>query len=534
MKVLHRYKLPLAVLGVLSLAAFFRLYRIADYMTFLGDEGRDVLVAKGILEGNLVFLGPRASAGDFFLGPIYYYMMAPFLWLFNYNPVGPAVMVALIGVATVYLVYHVGKEFFGVKAGLFASILYAVSPLVIRFSHSSWNPNPVPFFTLLLLYSLYKAVKLHDWRYYLAVGILFGILIQLHYIIVFLGVIIAFYIVTAHMLVSTEQSRTKRLYDIGLGAGAAFLGFIAGFSPFLAFEIKNSFPNFRTIITFITGNTVGQETTGAPFFVIVSDVFTRVFGRLLLVYPATDKLQAADPLQLYVWQIAIILLAVGSLLALIRSKDRLMKLLFFFWVVVGIILFGFYKKPIYDYYFGFLFPAPFLLVGNLLSTLFDYKHFYTAGKVTIIALFALLLGINLWSNPFREVPNRQLAQMRSISEFILSKTGGKPFNFALITGSNSDHAYRYFFQIEGNDPVVIQNPMIDPKRTTVTDQLLVLCETVPCSPLGHPLFEIASFGRGETSNEWGLEVGAGEVHEVPNTQSPFVKVYKLKHYTGKD
>src|SRR4051812_42834027 len=101
MKVLHRYKLTLAVLGILLVAAFLRLYRIADYMTFLGDEGRDVLVAKGILEGHLVFLGPRASAGDFFLGPIYYYMMAPFLWLFHYDPVGPAVMVALLSVATV-------------------------------------------------------------------------------------------------------------------------------------------------------------------------------------------------------------------------------------------------------------------------------------------------------------------------------------------------------------------------------------------------------------------------------------------------
>jgi hypothetical protein len=67
-------RLPLILLVlVLLLSAFLR------YMIFLGDEGRDVLVVKGILEGNLTFLGPRASAGDFYLGPIYYYMMVQFL-----------------------------------------------------------------------------------------------------------------------------------------------------------------------------------------------------------------------------------------------------------------------------------------------------------------------------------------------------------------------------------------------------------------------------------------------------------------------
>src|SRR5690242_5825225 len=97
---------------ILCLAAFMRLYRIGDYLTFLGDEGRDVLVVWNILHGHLTLLGPTASVGGFFLGPIYYYFMTPFLWLFNYNPVGPAVMVALIGIATVWLIYFVTSQFF--------------------------------------------------------------------------------------------------------------------------------------------------------------------------------------------------------------------------------------------------------------------------------------------------------------------------------------------------------------------------------------------------------------------------------------
>ena len=91
------------MLGIILLTALYiRTYKIDQFLVFLGDEGRDVLVVKGILEGNLTLLGPRASAGDFFTGPIYYYMMAPFLWLFRLDPVGPAIMVALFGVCLLY------------------------------------------------------------------------------------------------------------------------------------------------------------------------------------------------------------------------------------------------------------------------------------------------------------------------------------------------------------------------------------------------------------------------------------------------
>src|SRR3989344_1455399 len=100
-KFLSRNYKKMILVFILIYAAFLRLYLIMDYMTFLGDEGRDVLIVYKILHGDLTLLGPTASVGGFFLGPIYYYFMAPFLWLFNYNPVGPAIMVALFGIATV-------------------------------------------------------------------------------------------------------------------------------------------------------------------------------------------------------------------------------------------------------------------------------------------------------------------------------------------------------------------------------------------------------------------------------------------------
>src|SRR5882672_8128859 len=82
----------IALVVILLIGAYLRLYKIPDYMNFLGDEGRDVLVVKHmIVDHKFTLLGPTASVGGFFLGPIYYYFMLPFLWLWHLDPAGPAV-----------------------------------------------------------------------------------------------------------------------------------------------------------------------------------------------------------------------------------------------------------------------------------------------------------------------------------------------------------------------------------------------------------------------------------------------------------
>src|SRR3990167_11025306 len=93
-------KKELVVIGlILLIGAFFRLYKISSYMTFLGDEGRDVIIVRRIFtELHPPLIGPGTSVGGMYLGPLYYYLMAIPLLIAGFSPVGPAVMVALLGV----------------------------------------------------------------------------------------------------------------------------------------------------------------------------------------------------------------------------------------------------------------------------------------------------------------------------------------------------------------------------------------------------------------------------------------------------
>ncbi len=536
-KNIQKYKTTILLGLILLLAAFLRLYRISDYMTFLGDEGRDVLVVKHILEGQFTLLGPRASAGDFFTGPIYYYFMAPFLWLFHLDPVGPAVMIALLGITTVWLIYYIGKRFFNETAGLIAALLYTISPLVLTYSRSSWNPNPMPFFTLLLLYLLYLTILKNSWKKFLLVGILYGIALQLHYIETFVAPIIFFFVLIANFvhhpdpeLVEGEGSQIARKGMLRLRLSMTnvtmlcknylliFLGFLVGFLPFLLFEFRHDFANTRTILHFVTyGNMHDPNSISSGFFQIIGDVYFRLFGHLIAGYPV-DQFARFNPFVLSFWQIMIWTLSLTSIVLLYWLKNKLAALLLFLWFFFGVLLFGFYHKPIYDYYFEFMFPLPFLLIGNLFSFIFQGKKLQPIGNIICLITLGVLLWLNISQNELWYTPNKQKDQVEKISEFVLSKTNNKPFNFALITPGNSDYAYLYYFEIYHHSPVTIQNLMIDPKRTTVTDQLLIVCEDLGCKPLGNPLWEIAGFGRAEIEGEWSISV---------------VRVYRLIHYAGK-
>jgi 4-amino-4-deoxy-L-arabinose transferase-like glycosyltransferase len=146
------------IISILLIAAFFRLFNIYGYAEFLGDQGRDLIIIRDFLVNhNLFFIGPQTSIGNMYLGPYFYYLIAPSLWLSNFDPIGPAIFIALIGIATVYLVFYLVKKIFDhLSAAYLAAFFYAISPVVIKYSTFSWNPNIMPFFTLLFVLFIYR------------------------------------------------------------------------------------------------------------------------------------------------------------------------------------------------------------------------------------------------------------------------------------------------------------------------------------------------------------------------------------------
>lgn len=507
---------------ILTGAAIIRLYKISEYMNFLGDEGRDALAVYNILHGHPTLLGPAASVGGFYYGPFYFYFIAPFYLLFNYDPVGASVLVALIGVLTIWLLYKVGSEFFSKPAALIAAFLYTIAPIVIVYSRSSWNPNVTPLFSLLTMYTLYQALKKNNWLLFLLCGLLFGLDIQLHYTELFIGLAI-FLSVIFWRFFRQKKSLVSKLIHVIKDDVYLFIGFLIGFSPFLAFEARHQFLNIRNIITFVFGSQQKGDVIQMSPLASIWDALFRLFARIASNFPASGDFHYYVPTMITIWYWSIIGIIGLSFIAFFltyknayrKNEQQFRQLtIFLLWVVCSLLFFAIYKKSTYDYYLENIFTVPFLLVSNAIYFIWQKK---IIGKVFALFCFVFLVGVNLYGFPLRYPPIGYLTRTKDVSRAVFEKSGGKPFNFALITASNSDHAYRYFFTLWGNAPVTIENSQNDPERRTVTKQLLVVCEEVPCMPLNDPLWEIAGFGQAKIAGKW--FVGGREIYKLIPPQS---------------
>src|SRR3989344_4026624 len=212
---------------ILLIGASFRLYRIGEYMIFLGDEGRDAIVVRRLLVNfDPILIGPGTSIGNMYLGPLYYYMIAPALLLANFSPVGPSVLVTLFGIATIFLVWMMGREWFGNTAGMIASFFYSIAPVVITFSKSSWNPNIMPFFALISIYSIWRVWQYKEFKWLFALGVFF--------VLTYLK----------NRKSSSEIKNFTKYSILGIGTFAILM------SPLVIFDARHEWRNFGAIKLF--------------------------------------------------------------------------------------------------------------------------------------------------------------------------------------------------------------------------------------------------------------------------------------------
>ena len=463
---------------IISVAAFFRFYQLDGYMTFLGDEGRDMMIIKDLVrEGNVPFIGPASSVGNVYLGPLYYYMMGLTALVFGLNPVFQAGMVAVLGVASVFLVYYLGRIFFNEWSGLLSAWLYAISPVTIIYSKSSWNPNPAPFFTLLSVWAFYRWSQSLSWRWSILVGIFVSAAVQMHYLT--LPLIPVYTILTGWCWYQKKISKTKFVKSLVF----FFTSFNILLLPWWLFEFKHNFLNLRGIadIFFGSSSSVGGLSV---------NIFVKVFNTIINILIGNYLTGGVMILSFGV------LALVGWIM--VKQKNNWNSILISTLILVGLGFVNLYKGDVYDHYVGYLAPGLFILMGSSWMLLKRWGRWGLLGLVAILTIF------NLQGNPLKYPANNQLKRTQEISKYVIEQADGKPFNFALIAKNNYDSAYQFYLEEYGYTPKIV------PKEKT--DQLFIVCEDLECNPINHPKYEIAAFGMSKIESK---------------TEFAGVKVFKL-------
>jgi 4-amino-4-deoxy-L-arabinose transferase-like glycosyltransferase len=488
----------LILLFILVLASFFRFYNISGYMTFLGDEGRDVLIIKKLLtEGDVPFIGAPTSVGNIYLGPLYYYMMALPMLLFWLNPVAAAAQVALIGVMTVGLIYYLSRSWFGRQAAVVASFLYAISPINIIYSKSSWNPNPAPFFTLLAILGIYKAHQTKNFWWFILTGFALGAVIQMHYLaLILLPVFFILWLIEAKR---NYFDKLKINYFLS-GTFLACLVFLILISPLILFDFKHYFLNSRAMLELFTGSESVETNLITRFSRVVPIYLNNLIGDYMSI--------GNYYLKAFIGILILTPLVISLFNFYKKRNSSWVYLLLGIWLVVGLIGLSLYKGEIYSHYLGFLNPTAFILTGAVTSLIWSYRGrmVWLVSGIWIIFILWLVVA-NLQKNPLQNPPNNQLVRTQQIAKSVIEKTENEAFNFALIAENNYDAAYQFYLEVYGNKP----------KRLPFekTEQLLVVCEDKICQPINHPKQEIADFGYAKISEQYDVE-GVKVFRLIPN------------------
>lgn len=471
-------KIALGLLFVVTV--FTHLVAVHNTYIFQNDEARDVLIALKMIQNRQpVLLGPETSVGNMYLGPFYYYLMVPALLLSNLDPVGPAIMVALFGIATTFLIYLLGKLWHSPTVGVIAALFYAISPIMVHHSRSSWNPNVIPFFVslLLLLPNLKKQL------YQFIFGLLVGILFQLHYValilpgLLFLNSVYSF-------------AKTKEYSSLLRCIGFTALGFIFTSAPFWLFELRHNFVNSTAFITYLTDKT--SSTTIYPPYLprLLANFRLFINGTLF-----SSSLTATIP-QLVSW--------IGGLLfivSLIFRPQRSTTLIAF-----SLLLLSLLKENMNIHYLAFLFPLAAVWFGSLFA-LPKLLQLVVAGlSLYLIAHFYPSISYALSQNE-----NAPVKRSADTAAYIVKEAAGRPYNVVGSQGTFTN-TISYFLAISDNPPKNDLQPLVfdictnEPcKADEETTVLLFL--TGPSHPslidyLGHPAINEFTIPRRIVKNEW--------------------------------
>lgn len=261
-------KTTILLFFIILLAALIRFYRFYDLAVFLADQASDSTQVLNILKGDFTLLGPISSVGGFYNGPIVYYLMLPFYWIFGADPIAGTVFQSTLSVATIPFIYLLGKRIKNVQVGLIAAFLFAISPLMVDYSRAAFNAYPAIFFSTVILFLLSGLINRFSMTKTIAMGVLTGFILQMHYLTTALLILVLLYPVIF------EKKLMKLKYYVSLVLGVGI-----GLSPFLLFELKHQFLNTNLIIQYFTSAQAGGKSRSMHY---IFTIWPEITGILLL------------------------------------------------------------------------------------------------------------------------------------------------------------------------------------------------------------------------------------------------------------
>ncbi len=212
---------------LLLVAAFLRFYQI-DTTEFDDDQAILFRMAHdAIAHGLLPITSNTASISIAHPPGVIYLFMLPVA--LSADPLWSVVFVGVFNVVAVLLTYLFTRRYYGRLAGSVAALLYAVALIPVQYSRFIWQPNLMPPFVVLFMFTLFWGAVDRRKGWLFPALVLFGILYQMHETSLLLLVPLFIAVMLA--------PGTMRWRDLVF----AFVVLLIIFSPYLLWEVSIKF-----------------------------------------------------------------------------------------------------------------------------------------------------------------------------------------------------------------------------------------------------------------------------------------------------
>ncbi|MCX6705767.1 MAG: glycosyltransferase family 39 protein [Candidatus Woesebacteria bacterium] len=414
---------------ILIAGMFFRVYKPISWMPYGHDQDLAGWIIKDIVfDKHIRLIGQETTSKGIFIGPLFYYLQIPFFFLTKWRPTGAVFLVTLISAFGIFSYYYCFKKMFNNRVGIFVSLIYAISYLIVFTDRETVPTMPVMIWSVWFLFFLWQLYKGKQ-KSYLFLGLLLGLVWHFN---------LASIILVPLILLAQIFSRTKMNFKYILLAIGIF-GILM--SPFFIFEVRHGYQQTKAIALSLTAPKDYIPGTGKGFakldrvMQLVDKNITGLFWGNRSFYPPS-------------WNFYLLSFVFVFLFFKTKVLDRRFGLILLFWQILYISFFSLNSLNVSEYYLNGMNVVWILLFSVFISYLFEKKKLKWFGK---FLLFLLIIS-NLWSFIEYKSNRTNYLERRTLVKEI--KNDAKRNNFpcvsvSYITASGYELGYRYLFWLEG-------------------------------------------------------------------------------------
>lgn len=424
LQALFRYHALFLLIAFAGIA--LRVYQLDSHMIFFGDIGRDFQAAKQMIETKEIpLLGIPSSVPRFRQGPVTIWYIAGIFLVSDYDPVIVGTMFALLSILVMVALYLFLRETVSATVALVATTIFAFSPLAIAHARMPYHTTPIPLFTVLFLYCMYRLWNAPtDHKNLFFAGLSWAVLFQFELAVAPLLFVIPY-------VLYRKKQYTKKI----IPKSVAVIGGIGlGVLPQILHDLTNRFEHLGGFAIWVAYRLTafagygGEHTVGLGRIANTVNIFKSYFVKMVSIEQG-------------VLALFFLILLISSIFFLYKNRKTLPVTIEITAITTLILTIAYFihGTPSEAY-----FPPYFILVPILLGYGFSQLSAITkTATASILILWVILTPIRIVQNNFFTTPTD--------STFHYGPSYGEQVRvMQFITTQSGERSYKLYSTDEGN------------------------------------------------------------------------------------